>query len=169
MKRLLNWIKPTVLNPLPSPLPSKGEGAALESKSFEYCRQASLHFKGGIEGGFNKLKAFSIIETITAMVLLTITFGIAISTFDMIYNTDNIQATTNAQLTLKQIIAETQQDKTYYDETIERNGFTIKKTVQPYTKINRNDKNSNLIHLKVTAIIPAQEKPIVTINKLIKK
>ena len=165
MKRLLNWIESNRLNPLTSPLPSKGEGAVLESNKSEYCRQASLLFKGGIEGGFN-LKAFSIIETITAMALLTITFGIAMSTFDMIYNTDNIEIATNAQLTLKQIIAETQQDKTYYDETIKRNGFTIEKTVQPYTKFS---KDNNLIHLQVIATIIEQEKTIATINKLIEQ
>lgn len=111
-----------------------------------------------------KLKAFSIIETITAMALLTITFGIAMSTFDMIYNTDNIETTINAQLTLKQIIAETQQDKTYYDETTKRNGFTIEKTIQPY---NRFSKSNNLIYLQVTATTSEQEQPIAIINKLI--
>ena len=100
------------------------------------------------------------------MALLTITFGIAMSTFDMIYNTDNIEIATNAQLTLKQIIAETQQDKTYYDETIKRNGFTIEKTVQPYTKFS---KDNNLIHLQVIATIIEQEKTIATINKLIEQ
>jgi len=105
------------------------------------------------------------------MALLTITFGIAISTFDMVMNTDNIPMTVNANLTLKQIAAETKKEKTFYDETIERNGFIIQKTVQPYEKtkynLSRNLGNKDLIHLQLTAQIPEQEKIITTLNILL--
>lgn len=109
-----------------------------------------------------KIKAFSIIETITAMVLLTITFGIAISTFDIVMNTDNVSMTVSANLTLKQILAETKKEKTFYDETIERNGFTIQKIIEPYKKT----KQKNIIHLQLTAKVPEQETIITTLNTL---
>ena len=109
------------------------------------------------------IKAFSVIETIVAMILLTITFGIAISTFDLVTNTDNVAIKTNAQLSLKAVIAKTKRDKTFYDETIELNGFFIKKIVQPYEKID----NQNLIHLQVTASLVEEGTPILIINSLI--
>jgi hypothetical protein len=79
--------------------------------------------------------------------------------------------TVNANLTLKQIAAETKQEKTFYDETIERNGFTIQKIVQPYKKTNHNLSRDfvgkNLIHLQLTAKIPEQETIITTLNTLL--
>jgi hypothetical protein len=105
------------------------------------------------------------------MALLTITFGIAISTFDIVMNTDNIPMTVNANLTLKQIAAETKKEKTFYDETIERNGLTIQKIVQPYEKtkhnLSRDLGSEKLIHLQLTAQIPEQEKSITILNTVL--
>ncbi len=112
-----------------------------------------------------KFQAFSIIETLTAMVLLTITFGIAISTFDIVMNTDNVSMTVNANLTLKQILAETKKEKTFYDETLERNGFIIKKIIQPYDKL---PQNTTLIHIQLTAALSeTDDKELAILNSLI--
>jgi hypothetical protein len=164
MKKLLNWIEP-----IPNPSLKNGrEQHSTLSKSRFIVRLPSFSREGLRMGS---IKAFSIIETITAMALLTITFGIAISTFDIVMNTDNIPMTVNANLTLKQIAAETKQEKTFYDETIERNGFTIQKIVQPYEKTKYNlspDLGSEkLIHLQLTAQIREQETIITTLNTLL--
>jgi hypothetical protein len=158
MKLFINWIE-SILSPFSRIL---GKGSLTPDLNSDKIERCSLPFLR--EGsGMGSTKAFSIIETITAMVLLTITFGIAISTFDMVMNTDNVSITVNANLTLKQIVAETKKEKTFYDETLERNGFTIQKTVEPYKKA----KQKNLIHLQLIARIPEQEKSITTLNTVL--
>lgn len=113
----------------------------------------------------SKIKAFSIIETIVAMILLTITFAVAMSTFDFISNTNSMEIKVNAQLSIKTILAETIRDKTFYDETIERNGFVIEKKVQTYEKMEQ----ANIIHLHLTANIAEKEKPVLIFNTLVEQ
>jgi len=79
-----------------------------------------------------KAKAATLLESLVAMVVVLLSFGIALMIYVNIANSNNSQLKLNAYLTLSEVLTETIQDEAYTDEETEKGILTIVKTVQPY-------------------------------------
>lgn len=91
-----------------------------------------------------KFKAATLLESLVAMVIVLLSFGIALMIYVNITNSNNSQLKLNAYLSLNEVLAETVQDEAYTDEETEKGVLKIVKTVQPYGR----SKNLVEIHLE---------------------
>lgn len=92
----------------------------------------------------NRLEAFTIVESITAMVIILVSFGIGISIYLNIVSSDQLQASNLAFITLEQALDDTKKNNLFIDGSFEVNGLTIQKKIESYKLIS----NTYLITLK---------------------
>ncbi|PCJ87266.1 MAG: hypothetical protein COA57_04870 [Flavobacteriales bacterium] len=79
-----------------------------------------------------KIKATTLVETLIAMVIVMITFGLGLMIYVNVMNSGNQQLKLNAQLLMNQMAAETKTDNNFLDEEMETETLKIIKTVLPY-------------------------------------
>lgn len=111
-----------------------------------------------------KCKASTLLESLVAMVLIMICFGIAMMIYVNVMSSDNNRQKLSAQLLLNQVALEGKQEKKYLDEKIEAGNMTIQKTVAPYKEAD------NLSLLTLTAFdkngkMIAQHKELIPMPK----
>ena len=78
-----------------------------------------------------KARAATLVESLVAMVIVLMSFGIALMIYVNIADSSNSQLKLNAHLTLSEALTETIQDEAYIDEETKKGILTIVKTVQP--------------------------------------
>lgn len=79
-----------------------------------------------------KLKASTIIESITAMVIIGIVFSIGMMVFGSMLNLNPGPQKIRAKLAIDEILQQTKLQQIFVDEVIEGKGFTISKSVKLY-------------------------------------
>ena len=79
-----------------------------------------------------KVKSSSLLETIIAMVIIMVVFGISIMIYVNITSSTFSTQKIKTDLLLKQLAITTLEKKSYFDETIEYEIITIDKQVQKY-------------------------------------
>jgi hypothetical protein len=79
-----------------------------------------------------KIQATTIVETIVALLLVFISFGIGISVYLNIMRTDALVLKTKAATVLERIMKETKQEDRFIDENIEEGILTISKKISKY-------------------------------------
>jgi competence protein ComGC len=104
-----------------------------------------------------KLAAFTIVESITAMIIIMISFSVVIMVYLNLMQTNAFPLKTKANNILDTLWIETQQESLYLDETIYVDGFQIRKEVSPYTTTQTLE-SSGLYQVTLSAISPNQEK-----------
>jgi len=80
----------------------------------------------------HKLPASSLFETIVALTVIMIVFGIALTVFVNIMRTGTSLASFKAAQKLEFIAKETKQNKSYYNETFEEEALVINKRIEKY-------------------------------------
>lgn len=81
--------------------------------------------------------AFTLVETLTALVLLSISFGFTLMVFISVNQSYALPTKNLAMQTVKEIRTTTLAQQSYINATLERNDFTIKKIVQPHAKLDQ--------------------------------
>lgn len=107
-----------------------------------------------------KLIASTLIETVTAMVIVTLVFGLGSGTYVNVMSADNHIQKLKARQILNGISAESKKKKMYLDEKTSIEGFSIIKIVTPYN----NSQELSLLTLKAFDIkqkLIAQRKELV--------
>ncbi len=84
-----------------------------------------------------KLKATSLIETITAMVIISIVFAIGIGSFQMVTSSQQLPYQYRVHLALEKIAFDTHHQKRFLNERIDSNTFWINKEINRYTNIDK--------------------------------
>ncbi len=107
-----------------------------------------------------KLKASTIIESITAMVIIGIVFSIGMMVFGSMLDLNPAPQKIRAKLALEEIIQETKTQQSFVDEVIEGKGFTVSKSVKLY----RDYKEVYELTLKVYDL---KEKEFMSVRELI--
>lgn len=79
-----------------------------------------------------KITSSTLVEVIIAMVVLAIAFSIGIMIYFNILTGSGSYRSFETNLILKKVAAETINNKSYIDETIEVNDLTIQKSVKAY-------------------------------------
>lgn len=105
-----------------------------------------------------KLEAFTIIESITAMLLIMISFSVVMMVYFNMLQTDAFPVRLKANNVLDGIWIETQQQKRYLNESFMQEGFLIKKTLLSYNNESTNLPYQNVYQLTLEAFTPRQEK-----------
>lgn len=86
-----------------------------------------------------KIEAVSIVETISALLLTFIAFGIGMSIYLNVMRTDALVLRSKAATILEQIAFEAENNDRLLDESLERNGFRIEKILKPYKNLGNSD------------------------------
>ena len=93
----------------------------------------------------SKAKAATLLESLVAMVIVLLGFGIALMIYVNVVNSNNSQIRLNAHLSMSEVLSETIQDEAFTDEETKKGMLTIVKTIIPY------DKSSGLIEIHLEA------------------
>ena len=92
----------------------------------------------------NQLKAFSIVETLVALVLISLAFGAGAMIYLNVLSTSNIALKEKANLVLEEIYQKTILTERYVSEELVERQFRVEKKIQPY----RNNSKVYLLELK---------------------
>jgi hypothetical protein len=106
----------------------------------------------------------SIVETVTALLIIVISFGAGMSIYLNVITNEQTISKTKANIILESIMAETMEQKRFLDETIQFNGLIIEKVILPFSGIENHricsitayHQNGQLIHL-IKRVIPVIE------------
>ena len=79
------------------------------------------------------LKGSSIVETITALLIIVISFGAGMSIYLNIITNEQTISKTKANIILETMMAETIEQKRYLDETLQLHGLVIERTILPFS------------------------------------
>lgn len=108
-------------------------------------------------------RAYSIVESISALLIVTISFGAGISIYSFI-NKDAIEdSNTKLLLQLNNLLANTKESKSYWDETLQTDNIKIERRVEPYGYYNR------LLKISIVAVSVTDDHEIQRISEVINK
>lgn len=107
-----------------------------------------------------KVKGFSIVESITALVIILISFGIGMSIYLNVISSERIIAGSTAHLQLANMMEEIKKNKSYSNETLELENMIIEKKIHPYPKGQSNYR----VHLSA---FDYQKKLLAEINEIV--
>ena len=88
----------------------------------------------------SSVNASSLFETIVALMVIMIVFGIAMTIYVNVMKNSTSLSELNASLQLDRLARETKEKKSYFDETIENESTVIEKKIKKY-----NDKGGLLL------------------------
>ena len=80
-----------------------------------------------------KLKATTLPESLIAMVIILLVFGIAISIFANVMDSSSIHEKIRAEIILQNLLVKTKTDKNFFDGEMEINGIRIIKKIASYS------------------------------------
>ena len=86
----------------------------------------------------------TIVESMTAMLLIVLSFGIGMMIYLNILSSEQVVARTRANLILHQVVEQTRLQNRYIDETLEIEGLLIEKQISDYGALPDN----YLLHLQ---------------------
>ena len=107
-----------------------------------------------------KLKAATLLESLVAMVVVMVCFGITSMIYNNVLRSDSKRIKLKAHLLLNDISIKTKKEKIFLDEDIQRDGILIRKRIKNYKEI------SGLSELDLTAFYN-ESKPVQTRRELI--
>ena len=79
-----------------------------------------------------KLEASTLVEVLVSMVIVMIAFGLGLSIYFTVLKSDRNRMELEASLIINDIIAESNAQQRWLDETIKLDYLTIEKTLTPY-------------------------------------
>lgn len=83
-------------------------------------------------GKNGKVPATTLVETLAAMTLIMISFGIGMMIYLNILTSNHLERRAQAHLHLQQFLAETKQGQLFFDEEQTVGGYVLVRTVNPY-------------------------------------
>lgn len=99
-----------------------------------------------------RVKASSLLETIVALMVIVLIFGIAMTIYGNVLKNSTSPAELKASQRLKEIAWETKRHKSYFDASYTEEGIEIEKTVSKYQG------KEGIILLELKAIAPDSRK-----------
>ena len=82
-----------------------------------------------------KIKGSTLIEVLVAMIIVMVTFGIAMAIFINVSSSDRHVQKLKAQLLLSEVAIRTKAENSFIDATIELENITLNKTITSYREI----------------------------------
>lgn len=79
-----------------------------------------------------KIRGYTLVETLTALVLMMLVFGMAMIIFMNVYKTSKSELHLAVHSNMKQIVNETKTTNTYINKTFEYKSYTIHSSFQRY-------------------------------------
>lgn len=92
-----------------------------------------------------KIKAATLIESLIAMVIVMLCFGIAITVYVNVISSGNQAQKLRSRLLLKKIAVETKQSRVFLDEKITLDEVVVQKKITPYNGM------KNLVQMNLKA------------------
>jgi hypothetical protein len=100
----------------------------------------------------NRIKASSLFETIVALMVIMIVFGIAMTIYVNVMKNSSSLAELKASLRLEEIARETKDGKKYFNESFETEGVQIEKKISVYKG------REGIILLEIVAFDPLKKR-----------
>jgi len=107
-----------------------------------------------------KLPGFTIVESIIALVIILVSFGIGMLIYLNIISSEQISASSLAHIKLAGVLAETKKEQSYTDKKIDFENIIIIKKISPYSL----GESTYQIHLSA---FDHQNKLLAEINEII--
>jgi len=82
-----------------------------------------------------RLKATSIVESITAMVIILLSFGVGMMIYMNVLRSEKLVSKAKASLVLNQILGKTKEEQTFRNEKINKDFLKIIKSVSNYPDV----------------------------------
>jgi prepilin-type N-terminal cleavage/methylation domain-containing protein len=108
-----------------------------------------------------KVKGSTLIEVLVAMVIILICFSVGMAALMQLNHKQNSTIEIKASFALQNYINKTLEYKTYTNEEINQNEFSIKRTASVV------DKNNKIINLQFEVYAPGMECVILKKNKIV--
>jgi hypothetical protein len=108
-----------------------------------------------------KYPAFSIAESITALLIISISFSAGTVIYKQVMDADKLFAKTNLSFILNQILAKTKSERNFIDETLTVEDVKIEKKIEPFGG------EKDVYKVVVTAFDPISNEPLLKIEELI--
>lgn len=108
-----------------------------------------------------KLKAFTILEVVTAMLIIVFTLGIAMSVYLNLIETENVDQKIQAHLMAKEYLIQTKKEKSFVDDQTEKNNFLIEKSFKSFLK------NENLLLVEIIVTDLSTERKLTELVSII--
>ena len=109
-----------------------------------------------------KARAATLLESLVAMVVVLLSFGIALMIYVNVANSNNSQQRLNAYFILNQVLAETVEYSAFANEEFKKGSLTIIRAVLPYGR----SKSLIEIHLEARDL---NGKILSVLNKIVSK
>lgn len=101
-----------------------------------------------------KLEAFTIMESMMALIIIMISFTAGITLYLTILQGDAFPLKTKAKNILNNVYLETKNEQRFLDESLEKEGFIIEKKMFPYKGYQGVINHQNLYQLTLQAFSP---------------
>ena len=85
----------------------------------------------------NKLKAYTLVETIIAMVIIMLVFSIAMMIFVNVMKTERVVRQAEVFFKINEVLNQTKLKKEYVDLTYSFDDYEIQQTIIPYNESNK--------------------------------
>lgn len=104
-----------------------------------------------------KLQAFTIVESMMAMVIIMISFTAGMTIYLTVLEGDAFPLKTKAKNALAIVFETTQKERRFIDETLHQDGLTIQKKVLPYKAYEGILKQNNVYQVSLEAYCPDEK------------
>lgn len=104
-----------------------------------------------------KLAAFTIIESMMAMIIVMISFTAGMLVYFSTLQTDAFPLQVKAENCLEKVWVDSQVNDRFLDEQLQVDGFSVQKTVRPYQSPDPNLTATNVYQVQLKAFAPNQQ------------
>lgn len=104
-----------------------------------------------------KLEAFTIVESMMALIVIMISFTAGMTLYLSILKGDAFPLVLKANNALNTVLIETKQQARFLDEEVYKEGLLIKKEVQPYTSHQQLFAQEGVYQVSLAAFSPNQD------------
>src|ERR1044072_9975873 len=91
--------------------------------------QPEKYLRGPMASVTKQLRAFSLLESVFAMIIIMVCFGIAMNIFNKVTTSSGSMNSIRARLTLQAEATRSKLNNELLDETMVRDGYTIERTI----------------------------------------
>lgn len=104
-----------------------------------------------------KLKAFTILESMMALVVIMISFTAGMTIYLTVLEGDAFPLKTKAKNRLHLVFEQMKQERRFLDETLEEEGLVIEKKVVPYARYQEHLPQDNIYQVSLKAFDQEQQ------------
>lgn len=104
-----------------------------------------------------KLDAFTIVESMMALIIIMISFTAGMVLYLTTLKADAFPLKTKVQTILNTVLIETKEEQRFIDEVLDREGLVIEKTIRPYQAYTTLTEHKEVYEITLKVFTPDQQ------------